>query len=65
MSLYVANVFSLYTFDARTGQVEDVQWQSFSGASASMPFTLAPYGADLVLTSYFGNTVQIWDPGTP
>ena len=29
-----------------------------------MPFTLAPYGDDLVLTSYFGNSVQVWDPAT-
>jgi len=61
-SLYVGNVFSYYKFDARTGRVEDVQWQSFSGSELSMPFTLASYGDDLVLTSYFENTVQVWDP---
>ena len=62
VSLYVGNVFSYYKFDARTGRVEDVQWQSFSGSELSMPFTLAPYGDDLVLTSYFENSVQVWDP---
>ena len=62
VSLYVGNVFSYYKFDARTGRVEDVQWQSFSGGELSMPFTLASYGDDLVLTSYFENTVQVWDP---
>ncbi len=62
VSLYVGNVFSYYKFDARTGHVEDTQWQSFSGGALSMPFTLGSYGDDLVLTSYFGNTVQVWDP---
>ena len=61
-SIYVGNVFSYYKFDARTGRVEDVQWQSFSGSELSMPFTLASYGDDLVLTSYFENAVQVWDP---
>jgi sugar lactone lactonase YvrE len=62
VSLYIGNVFSYYKFDARTGHVEDTQWQSFSGGALSMPFTLGSYGDDLVLTSYFGNTVQVWDP---
>ena len=64
VSLYVGNVFSFFKLDARTGHIKDAQWQSFSGSELTMPFTLAPYGDDLVLTSYFGNSVQIWDPDT-
>ena len=37
VSLYVGNVFSYYKFDARTGHVEDTQWQSFSGGALSCP----------------------------
>ena len=59
-SLCVADVFSLVHFDARTGHQEGIEW---SGAM-TMPFTVAPDGADLVLTSWMGNAVQIWDPGT-
>ena len=63
-SLFVGNVFGYYKFDARTGHTQDVQWMSFEGSALTMPFTLATYGDDLVLTSYFTNTVQVWDPGT-
>ena len=62
VSLYVGNVFGYHKFDARTGHTQDVQWMSFGGSALTMPFTLAPCGDDLVLTSYFTNTVQVWDP---
>ncbi len=62
VSLYVGNVFGYYKFDARTGHEQDVQWMSFAGSALTMPFTLAAYGHDLVLTSYFANSVQVWDP---
>lgn len=64
VSLYVANVMGYYEFDARTGRELDVQWMSFGGSALTMPFTLAPFGGALVLTSYFANTVQVWDPAT-
>ncbi len=64
VSLYVGNVFGYHKFDARTGHTQDVQWMSFGGSALTMPFTLAPCGGDLVLTSYFTNTVQVWDPAT-
>jgi sugar lactone lactonase YvrE len=63
-SLYVGNVFGYYKFDARTGHAQDVQWMSFGGSTLTMPFTLAAFGDDLVLTSYFANSVQVWDPAT-
>ena len=37
---------------------------SFGGSALTMPFTLASCGDDLVLTSYFTNSVQVWDPAT-
>jgi sugar lactone lactonase YvrE len=64
VSLYVGNFMGYYKFDARTGHTQDVQWMSFGGSALTMPFTLASYGDDLVLTSYFANTVQVWDPAT-
>jgi sugar lactone lactonase YvrE len=59
-ALYVADVFSLARFDARTGRGEGSEW---SGAM-TMPFTVAPDGADLVLASWMGNCVQVWDPAS-
>ncbi len=55
-------MFGYYKFDARTGHTQDVEWMSFGGSALTMPFTLASCGDDLVLTSYFANSVQVWDP---
>jgi len=59
-SLYVADAFSLWRFDARTGRAEDVEW---SGAM-TMPFTVAPDGGGLILSSWMENRLQLWDPAT-
>jgi sugar lactone lactonase YvrE len=64
VSLYVGNVFGYQKLDARTGHTQDVQWTSFGGSALTMVFTLAPYSDDLALTSYFTNSVQVWDPTT-
>ena len=59
-ALYVADAFSLWRFDARTGRVEDVEW---SGAM-TMPFTVAPGSGGLILTSWMENRLQLWDAST-
>lgn len=63
-SLYVADLWEMKQFDARTGRCLGVTRQAFSRPSIIEPITVAPCGGDLVLTSWFGNAVQVWDPET-
>jgi sugar lactone lactonase YvrE len=60
-SLYVGGLWSLDRYDGRTGRAEGVDLQSFVGGLTS-PFTVAPDGNDLVVTSWLQNAVQVWDP---
>ncbi len=63
-SLYVADLWEMKQLDARTGRYLGVTRQAFSRPSITEPITVAPCGGDLVLTSWFGNAVQVWDPET-
>lgn len=60
-SVYVAGLWSLDRYDGLTGRAEGVDQQSFVGGLTS-PFTVAPDGTDLVVTSWLQNAVQVWDP---
>jgi sugar lactone lactonase YvrE len=60
-SLYVADLWTLARFDGRTGRGEGVDRQSFVDGLTS-PFTVAPDGANLVVTSWLQGAVQVWDP---
>ncbi|AKT38084.1 hypothetical protein [Chondromyces crocatus] len=63
-TLYVADVFTLRAFDPATG-VQTGQIIPFSGHSAlTTPTNVAPDGANLLVSSWFGNAVQVWDPAT-
>jgi sugar lactone lactonase YvrE len=62
-SVFVADLFSLRELDARTGQQRGVE-RGFAGFSPliSPVFTVAPDGGRLLLSSWFLNAVQVWDP---
>jgi sugar lactone lactonase YvrE len=62
-SVFVADLFSLREFDARTGQQRSIE-RGLPGFSdlISPVFTVAPDGERLLLTSSFLNQVQLWDP---
>src|SRR6266540_2674657 len=64
-SVFVADLFSLREFDARTGRQRRVE-RGFTGYSQliSPVFTVAPDGDRLLLSSSFANAVQLWDPAT-
>lgn len=55
-TIYVANVMSLNPFDAQTGQPGE-----FVERNA---VTVSPDGENLLLTSWFANVVEIWNPAT-
>lgn len=55
-TIYTASVMALNPFDAQTGQPEE-----FVERNA---VTVAPAGENLVLTSWFANVVEIWNPAT-
>jgi WD40 repeat protein len=57
-SVYIADVYSLRKLDSRSGR-EEIVYTGTSGIA--YPMTVAPYGDDIVLSSWFSNTVQVWD----
>ncbi len=63
-SVYVADFWSLREFNGRNGAAGDVAFHRFAGPGIRAPMTVAAYGDRLLVTSWFTNTVQIWDPQT-
>lgn len=61
-SLYVADLWSLAEFDARSGRLIDVDNQSRAGGGIVEPWSVAPDGGNVIVTSWMSNAVQIWDP---
>jgi DNA-binding beta-propeller fold protein YncE len=61
-SLFVANLWTLAELDARSGRIIDIDSGDVTGVGLNSPFTVAPDGGNLILTSWFTNSVQIWDP---
>lgn len=62
-SLYVADILSVQVFDEETGESVDVIPGVIGFSDVSTPFTMSVAGNRIVMTSWFGNTVQVWDPG--
>jgi DNA-binding beta-propeller fold protein YncE len=64
-SVFVADLFTLREFDGRTGEERSLQRASIAmPGSMTTPITVSPDGNHLVLSSWFGNAVQVWDPET-
>jgi sugar lactone lactonase YvrE len=61
-SLFVADLWSLAEFDARSGRLLDVDRQSRAGGGIVEPWTVSPDGGNVIITSWMSNAVQIWDP---
>jgi sugar lactone lactonase YvrE len=57
-TLYVADFWTVRTFDAEDGSAGPVGMDFFFDS----PFTASTDGENLILTSWFGNTVELWDP---
>jgi len=63
-SVFVADVFSLREFDGRAGKQRSDERTLLGASALTNPATVAPDGARLLLSSWLGNAVQIWDPAT-
>jgi sugar lactone lactonase YvrE len=64
-TVYGADVFRLYGFDGRTGRAALVVDAGVAAAEGvAQPMAVGAYGSDLVLTSWFGAAVQVFDPAT-
>lgn len=63
VSIFAADTESLREFDSVTGKQRSIEHASVGSlASVATPLTVSPFGNDLVVTSWFSRTVQIWDP---
>lgn len=60
--LYVADLWSLAEFDGQTGEERAVTRQLRTGGSITEPWTVAPEGQNVIVTSWMSNLVQVWDP---
>jgi len=61
-SVYVADVMSLKEIDGTTGEIESVAPHIIAVSGITMPFTVAADGDNLILSSWFGSMVQVWNP---
>ncbi len=62
--LWVADGWEIKRYDGRNGQFGGVLRQSFSGDSIIAAQTVSADGANLILTSWLTNAVQVWAPAT-
>ena len=64
-SVFVADLFTLREFAGRTGEERSLQRASIAiPGSMTSPMTVSADGNHLVLSSWFGNAVQVWNPET-
>lgn len=63
-ALFVADVFRLRNFNGLTGKEENVYKGDLLGGTGNLttPFTLSADGDNLIVSSYFGAVVQVWNP---
>ena len=64
-SVFVADIWTLREFNGRTGRPGIVERHDLTvPGDITSPLTVSPFGDNLVLSSWFGDTVQIWNPET-
>ncbi|MCL6257688.1 hypothetical protein M3O96_01220 [Aquiflexum sp. TKW24L] len=65
-ALFVANIFRLHQINGLTGREENVYKGDLLGGAGNLttPFTLSADGNNLIVSSYFGRVVQVWNPQT-
>ncbi|KPJ90644.1 MAG: hypothetical protein AMS18_10350 [Gemmatimonas sp. SG8_17] len=61
-SVYVADILSLKQIDATTGAVTGVVPNLLGVSTITSPLTVAADGDNLILSSWFGSMVQVWNP---
>jgi sugar lactone lactonase YvrE len=63
-SIYVADAFTLRKYNARTGALLDQDSTFLAFSALQAPATVSADGSALLLTSWLGNAVQVWNPTT-
>ncbi len=63
-SIFVADVFTLREFDGASGQPLSLARHFITLPGLTSPGTVSRDGQNLVLSSWFGNAVQVWNPAT-
>ena len=63
-SVFVADLFTLREFDGLTGEERSIERHYIGMPGITSPETVSPDGDNLVLSSVFSNTVQVWNPET-
>ena len=62
-SVFVADLWSLREFNGRTGRPKSVEPHNLAvPGGITSPLTVSPDGDNLVLSSWVGNAVQVWNP---
>lgn len=62
-TVYAADIFRLFGIDGRTGRTSlEVEASITGGGGLALPMTAGAYGSDLVLSSWFGAAIQVYDP---
>lgn len=60
--LYVADFWSLPEINGASGAIESIDLNSHLGGTVTAPSSVAADGEDVIVTSWFSNVVQVWDP---
>ncbi len=63
-SVHVPSLFAVEEFDGATGQQRNFAQILLGLSPLRSPMTFAADGTRLVVSSWFGNAVQVWDPAT-
>ena len=64
-SVFVADAWTLREFNGQTGQPLSAQESSFAVPSGiAAPFTVSADGGNVVISSWVGSSVQVWNPDT-
>jgi sugar lactone lactonase YvrE len=64
-SVFVADLWNLHEFNGLTGRVLSAEHSSSAlPAGITSPMTVAADGRHLIVSSWFGNSVQVWNPET-
>jgi sugar lactone lactonase YvrE len=62
-SVFVADIWTLREYNGQTGRPGIVERHDLTvPGDITNPLTVSPFGNNLVLSSWFGDVVQIWDP---
>ncbi len=61
-SVFVADLLSLKEIDGTTGEIRSVAPSMIGLPGIESPFTVAADGDNLILSSWFGSIVQVWNP---